>query len=173
MGVAGDLGRIASGQQAGAGELAVNRQVGQATAAQTAAARMAHGANSALASRNAARNTADLGLQGAGMASQAQMSDQQAANAQRGALYGQAFGQDAQIASQNAQLSQQAAQGNQQSQLYQTQLNDARQIQALGQQLGWDQAQIAAEIAKSQAQNQDKGIFGGLLAAGGQILAGK
>lgn len=173
MGVAGDLGRIASGQQAGAGEIAVNRQLGQATAAQTAAARMAHGANAALASRNAARNTADLGLQGAGQAAQAQMQDQQAANAQRGALYGQAYGQDTNVAQANAQLGQQASLANQQSQLYQTQMNDARQIQAIGAQLGWDQARIAAEIAKSQAQNQDKGIFGGLLGAAGQIFAGK
>lgn len=173
MGVAGNLGSIASGQNAGAGELAVNRQVGQATAAQTAAARMAHGANAALAARNAARNTADLGLAGAGQAAGAQMQDQQAANAQLANVYGNLYGQDTNVAGMNAQLGQQAALANQNAQLTQTGMNDAARIQALGQQLGWDQARIQAEIAKAQVQTQDKGIFGGLLAAGGQVLAGK
>jgi hypothetical protein len=171
MGVAGRLGAIASGQTAGAGEIAVNRQVGQATAAQTAAARMARGANSALAYRNAARNTADVGLAGAGQAAQAQMADQQAANAQLGSLYGGLYGQDAQVAAQNAGLGQAAQIANQGATLSQRQMNDARQIQALGQQLGWDQARIQAEIQKAQIAAQDKGILPGLIQGAGQAAA--
>jgi hypothetical protein len=160
MGTANRLGAIASGQQAGAGEMAVNRQVGQATAAQTAAARMAQGANAALAARNAARNTANIGLQGAGQAQQAAASDQMTANGQLGQIYGQMYGQDANVAAQNANLQQQ-----------QTAQNTAAQIQAYGQQLGWDQATINAQIQKAQVAASDKGIIGGLVSGGGQALA--
>lgn len=137
-GVANRLGAIANGQQAGAGELAVNRQLSSAYAQQQSAARMARGANSALAARNAMRNSADMGLQGAGVAAQAQMQDQQAANQQLGQIYGQAYTQDTNAANMNmnARLSQQ-------------QMNDAYQIQAMGQILGWDQAQVNANLAKA------------------------
>ncbi len=182
FGVADRLGAIAGGQAPGAGEMAVNRQLGQATAAQLSAARQAHGANAALAYRNAMRNTADLGLAGAGQAAQSQLSDQQAANAQLGQLYSGLYGQDASVAAQNAQLGQQVAlqQGgfqqqtnlaNQGAQLQQQQQNDAMQIQALGQQLGWDQARINAELAKAGIAANDKGIFPSLLQVGGQIGA--
>lgn len=180
-GVANRLGAIANGQQAGAGELAVNRQIGQATAAQSAAAHAARGANAALGMRQAARNVMDIGQAGAGAAAQAQMQDQQAANQQLGQLYSGLYGQDANVAGQNAQLGQQVmlqqgqfgqqtALANQNAQLQQSQMNDATQIQALGQQMGWDQARINAEIQKSQAQSQDKGILGSLIQAGGAIL---
>lgn len=165
------LGRIASGQQAGAGELAVNRQVGQATAAQAAAARMARGANAALAYRNAARNTADIGLGGAGAAATAQMADQQAANAQLASVYGGMYGQDANVAQANAQLMQGASLANQQATLTSRGQNDALQIQALGQQLGWDQARINDEIQKAQVAAGDKGIFPSLLQVAGSIGA--
>lgn len=182
FGVANRLGAIASGQTAGAGELAVNRQLGQGYSAQLSAARQAHGANAALAYRNAMRNTADMGLAGAGQAAQAQMADQQSANAQLGQLYSGLYGQDAGVAAQNAQLGQQVAlqQGgfqqqtnlaNQGAQLQQGQMNDAMQIQALGQQLGWDQARINAELAKAGIAANDKGIFPSLLQVGGQIGA--
>jgi hypothetical protein len=173
MGVANNLGAIASGQQAGAGELAVNRQVSQATAAQAAAAHMARGANAALAYRSAARNTADIGMAGAGQAAQAQMADQQAALGQQGQLYGAMYGQDANVAAQNAQLQQQAmlqqgtfgqqaALANQQAQLAQTSLNDQARIQALGQQLGWDQATIDAQLKGAEVKSADKGILAGI-----------
>lgn len=189
MGVANQLGAIAGGQQAGAGELAVNRQVGQATAAQTSAARMARGANAALAYRNAARNTADIGLAGAGQAAQAQMADQQAALGQLGGIYGGMYGQDANVAGQNAQLGQQAmlqqgamdqqtmltnaqagntvALANLQAQLAQTGMNDAQQLAALGQMLGWDQATLMAQLEKAKIAAGDKGILPGLIGAGG------
>jgi len=193
MGVANRLGAIAGGQQAGAGEIAVNRQLGQAQAAQHAMASMARGPASALAFRNAARNTADMGLAGAGMAAQAQMQDQQGANAQLGQVYGSLLGSDVNQAGQNAQFGQQAmmqqgamdqqttlanaqagnatAIANLQAQLAQTGMNDAQQMQALGQMLGWDQAKINAQIAKAQVAAGDKGILPQLLAAGGQAAA--
>lgn len=182
MGVANRLGAIASGQQAGAGELAVNRQVGQAAAQQVAAARMARGANAALAARGAARNMADIGLGGAGAAAQAQMQDQQNANAQLGSVYDSMRGQDIGFAGQNAQLGQQAllqqaamgqqtALANLQAQLAQRGMNDQQQIAAMGQMLGWDQAKINAELAKAGIAATDKGILPGLLSAGGAIGA--
>lgn len=171
FGVANRLGAIAGGQALGAGEMAVNRQIGQATAAQMAGARSAHGANAALAYRNAMRNTADIGLAGAGQAAQAQLADQAAANQQLGSIYGSAYGQDASVAAQNAQLGQGAQIANQGATLQQRQMNDALQIQALGQMLGWDQATINAQIAKANANAQDKGILGGALQTAGQIGA--
>lgn len=193
LGVAGQLGGIASGQQLGAGQLAVNRQVGAANAAQQAFARMARGPTSALAARNAARNTADIGLAGAGMAAEAQRADQQAALSQLGGLYGNMYGQDAGVAAQNAQLGQQAmlqqgamdqqttlanaqagntvALANLQAQLAQTGMNDAQQLAALGQILGWDQATLQAQLAKAQIAAGDKGMLPGLLQLGGQLGA--
>lgn len=181
-GVANSLGAIASGQQAGAGELAVNRQVSAATAAQAAAARMARGANAALAYRNSARNTADIGMAGAGQAAQAQAADQQAALGQQAQIYGSAYGQDANVAAQNAQLQQQqmvqqgqfgqqASLANQQATLAQTAMNDQARIQALGQQLGWDQAQIDAQMKAAGVKAADQGAAGGLLQSGGSLLS--
>lgn len=181
-GVASQLQRIMSGQQAGAGELAVNRQVGQATAAQQAAARSSRGANAALAARQAARNTADIGVAGAGQAAQAQMQDQQGATSQLGSLLGGMRGQDIDMASQNAQLTQQqrVQQGafnqqtglaNQQAQLAQTGMNDQANLGYLSQLLGVDQAQLNAMLAKQQIALQDKGHLGSLLQGAGTIGA--
>lgn len=167
MGVADRLGAVAGGQQAGAGEIAVNRQMGQAQANQIAMARSQRGANSAIAARNAARNSADMGLAGAGQAAQAQMSDQQAANAQLGQIYGSMYGQDAQVAAQNAQLNQQAALANQDAQLK----SRALQIQALGEQRGWSQAQIDLELKRAGVEVADKGIVAGLFSGGGGMMS--
>lgn len=170
--VAGRLGSIANGTQQGAGEMAVNAQLGRATAAQTAAARMARGANAALASRNAMRNTADLGLAGAGQAAQARMQDQQGANAQLGQLFGNMYGQDAGVAAQNAQLAQGASMANQQAQLQQ----QAQRIQTLGAMLGWDQATINAQIAQAnaaiaqqQTNQTEPNFLSNLMKGGGQL----
>ena len=63
---------IASGQMQGAGELAAQRQVQNALATQQAQAAMARGGqNAGLAMRNAAANSAGIGLSGAGQAQQA------------------------------------------------------------------------------------------------------
>lgn len=174
-GVANRLGSIATGQQAGAGELAVNRQLGQAQASQIAMARMARGPNSVIAGRNAARNSADLGLAGAGQAAQAQMQDQASANAQLGGLYSNLYGQDAGVAAQNAQLGQNAQMANQQASLQQTGLNDTRQMAALGQMLGWDQATIDNQVRLAAIRAgdyaSDNQSRGSALQAGGAALA--
>lgn len=176
------LGLIAGGQQAGAGELAVNRQVGQATAAQQAAARMARGANAALAMRNSARNTADLGVAGAGQAAMAQMQDQAAANGQLAGILQGMRGQDLDLAGQNAafqqqqmmqqgQFGQQTNLANQQAQLAQTGMNDSAQLGYLAQLLGLDQAQLAALYQAKGLQMGDKGIFPQVLQTAGQMGA--
>lgn len=174
LGVANRLGGIAGGQQMGAGELAVNHQLGQGMAAQTAAARMAHGANAAIAARNAMRNQADMQFAGAGQAAQYRMQDQAAANQQLGSLYGNLYGQDATIAAQNAQLGQSTQIANQQAQMQQQGMNDAMQMQALGQMLGWSQDQINAYMAQTQRQQanqQAPNLGASLLQNGGQMLA--
>lgn len=163
---ANNLSAIASGQQQGAGQIAVNRQVGQAQAQQAAQAQSARGGNSALAMRNAARNQADLGLAGAGQAAQAQQTDQLTANQQLAGIYGGMYGQDASVAAQNAQLAQQAQLANQQSTLQQRNLA----LGAYNQQLGWDQAQTNADIARVQAQQNAKGGFGDFAGAIGGII---
>lgn len=182
MGVANRLGAIATGQQAGAGELAVNRQIGQATAAQQAAARMSRGANAALAARAAARNTAGLGVAGAGQAQIAQLNDQAAANQQLAGIYGGMRGQDLDLAGQNAQLLQQRnmLQGqfgqqtnlaNQQAQLQQTGMNDQAAQGYLASLMGLDQMQLQQLLAKQQLNAQDKGLLGQLMQIGGQVGA--
>lgn len=154
--LAGMLFQQASGARPGAGEMAVNRQVGSAMAQQTAAAQMARGANAALAARNAARSTADIGVNGAGMAAQAQMQDQTNAQNQLGGLLGQMRGQDIGV-----------AQGNQQAQMQQQQL----QLAALAQMLGVDQAALQQDLAKRQLASTDKGMLPSLLQTGGTIAA--
>lgn len=150
------LGGIAGGTQAGAGEMAVNRQVGQAQAAQTAQASMARGANAALANRTAARNTADLGVAGAGQAGIAQMQDQQAAMGQLGSLLGGMRTADIGIAG-----------ANQQANMQQQQI----QLSALAQMLGVDEVTLRQELAKRQLAAGDKGMFGSLLQQAGNIGA--
>lgn len=179
---AGYLQSVMGGQQAGAGELAVNRQVGQATAAQQAAMHSARGANAALAARNAMRNTADIGLSGAGQAAQAQMGDQQMAVGQLSGLLGQTRGQDLDYAGQNAQLAQQrmlqqgafaqqAGLANQAGQLQQMGMNDAATQSYLQGLASMDQAQWERELAKRQVALGDRGSIGNIFNAGGQMLA--
>lgn len=169
MDTAGRLGSIANGQQAGAGELAVNRQVGAATAGQLGAARMARGANAALAYRNAMRNTSDIGLAGAGQAAQAQMQDQSNANAQLGQIYGSMYGLDAGVAGQNAQLAQQAALANQGAQMTQQQLNDAREQAALAQLLGWDSGNNGSNLGWAQYNAAQPNVGAGIMQGAGQL----
>lgn len=169
----GRLGAIAAGTQQGAGEMAVNAQVGRANAAQMAAARASRGANAALAFRNSMRNQADIGLAGAGQAGAARLQDQAAANAQLGSMFGNLYGQDAQIAAQNAQLGQAAQIANQQAALQQRQLNDAYQIQALGQMQGWSQQQIdafRAQLQQQQIQQQQPNLLGSLAQGAGTLM---
>jgi hypothetical protein len=167
------LGAIAAGTQQGAGEMAVNAQVGRAAAAQMAAARASRGANAALAYRNAMRNQADIGLAGAGQAGAARLQDQAAANQQLGGLFSNLYGQDAGVASQNAQLAQAAQQANLQAQLQQRQMNDAYQIQALGQMQGWSQQQIdafRAQLQQQQLQQQQPNFLANLAQGAGTYM---
>lgn len=150
------LFRRSTGQEQGAGELAVQRQAGNAMAQQTSAAQMARGANAALAARNAARQNASIGVNAAGQAGIAQLNDATAAQGQLGGLLGTMRGQDIGVAG-----------ANQQAELAQRQL----QLGGLAQMLGIDQAELQAAIAKANANNADKGMFGNLLQAGGQIGA--
>lgn len=162
--LAGMLQGVASGQNRGAGELAVNRQVGQATAAQQAAAQMAHGANAAMAARNAARNTADIGVAGAGQAAMAQMGDQAAARGQLAGVYGQMQGGD---------LQQQQLGLQQYGQQHQAQQGYLQQLLGLNQQGFQNQAAI------NTLGMNDHGMFPYFLqqmgsnAAAGASMAGK
>lgn len=158
---ANNLGAIASGQQQGAGQIAVNRQVGAAQAQQAAQAQAARGGNAALAQRNAARNQADIGLAGAGQAAQAQQSDQLTANQQLGSIYGNMYGQDANVANQNAQLSQQAALANQNANIQEQGVN----LNALGQ-VTSDQA------TRANAEHGEAGIGGSFLNAVAGVFGG-
>lgn len=182
MAMAGRLGSIATGQSKGAGELAVDRQVGQATAAQQAAARMSRGADAALAARNAARNTVDLGVAGAGQAQQAALGDQSSANQMLGGLLGGMRGQNIDVANANAQLGQQmalanagfgqqAALANQGATMQQQQMNQQYQLGLLAQMLGVDTATLQAQLGKAQVAAGDQGHLASLLQQGGQIAA--
>jgi hypothetical protein len=156
LGQLGQLQNIASGQQQGAGELAVQRQVANALASQQGMARMARGSGAGQAALGAANNAAAIGLSGAGQSQQAALQDQthaqglltQAAQAGRG--------QDiqTQIANMDAQLK---AMG----------MNDAARIAYLQQLTGMDANQLQAYVAAKTGQQQQQGA---LLGAGGQIL---
>lgn len=154
--LAGMLFNQASGATPGAGEMAVNRQVGQAQAANAAQAASSRGANAALAGRQMQRTNAEMGVAGAGQAAQAQMQDQQAAQGQLGALLGQQRSGDISVAGQN-----------QQAQMQQQQI----QLGALAQMLGVDQAQLQAQLQKAQIKSTDNGSFGHLLTGAGALLA--
>ena len=154
--LAGQLQGVASGQQKGAGELAVERQMGNATAAQQAAARMARGANAALAARQAARNTADLGVAGAGQAQQAALMDQANARGQLAGLLGQM--QSGDLQQQQLGLGQYNAQ-NAATQGY------------LGQLLGLNQQGFNNQFGMNQAIANQPGFLGSLLGAAGSIGA--
>lgn len=153
------LQRIASGQQQGAGELAVQRQVQNALAGQQAAARMARGGNAALAAREGARNASSIGLAGAGQAQQAAMGDQMNAQQMLTQALGQGRGQDQQM-----QLA------NLDAQLKSRGMNDAQRIALMSQLTGMNAAELQAQMAAYGAGSQDKGLLGGVLAAGGQVL---
>lgn len=146
----------ATGTQPGAGEMAVNRQIGQAQAGHTALASMARGAGAGMAQRNAARASADLGINGAGMAAQAQMQDQQNAQNQLNALLGNMRNQDISVAG-----------ANQQAQMQQQGL----QLNALAQLLGVDVAALQQDMARRGLDLQDKGMLPTLLQIGGAIGA--
>lgn len=149
---------VANGSQVGAGEMAVNRQVGQAQANQQAQAQMARGANAALAARTAARTTADVGVNGAGMAAQAQMQDATNAQGQLGSILNNMRGADIGVANANLGANMQQQQ---------------IQLSALAQMLGIDEATLRQQAAKAGINVNDKGAFGSMLQAGAQMVSAK
>ncbi len=179
----GQLQGIASGQQQGAAELGVQRQIQNALAAQQAQARMARGGNAALAYRNAANQSAALGLSGAGMGQQAAMTDQMNAQGMLGQVAGAGRGADINVAGQNAGFRQQtglqnagfrqdAAARNAAMQQQGQQLNSGNYLNLMGQAQGLGQAELAAAQSKGQSQNQgNRQLIGGLISGGGQVGA--
>jgi hypothetical protein len=146
----------ANGNTPGAGEMAVNRQVGAGMAQNTSASQMARGAGAALAMRNAARANSDLATNGAGQAAIAQINDRTAAQNQLAGLLDTTRAQDIGV-----------AQGNQQANMQQQQL----QLSALAQMLGVDEAALQQDLAKRGINLQDKGMLPSLLQMGGHALA--
>lgn len=150
---------IASGQQQGAGELAVQRQVANAQAAQQAQARMARGGNAGMANLQASRQQAGIGLAGAGQAQQAALSDQQAAQGQLMGTLNNGRQGDLSMASGNANLQQQNNQLMDQTQLgYNNQLNQL------------DANELNAQTSMYNGAQQNKGAFGGLVSGVGAAM---
>lgn len=142
---------IANGTQQGAGELAVQRQIANAQAAQQASARMVRGGgNAGMAYRNAANNTAGIGLSGAGQSQQAALQDQTNAQGMLTGALNNGRSQDIGFAGQNAQL----------------------QGQNYGQNLGALGAINQGSLAGAQAQaNQANAFAGSVLNTAGQLGA--
>lgn len=185
----GQLQGVASGQQKGAGELAVERQMGNALAAQQAQARMARGGNAALAYRRAADQSAALGSTAAGLGQQAAMTDQMNAHGLLGQIGASGRAGDFSTANANAGYQQQAGLQNAGFQ-QQTGLTNAgfqqganqynAGLQQQGQQLNSQNYlglldrlsnMNANQLAAQQGAAQNKGMIGPLLSAGGQIGA--
>jgi hypothetical protein len=153
------LGAIASGQQAGPGQLAVDQQIRNALASQYATARMRGAGGMGL--RTAARQGAAIGLSGAGMAQQAQMQDSQQAGALMAGIAQQGRAQDIGLGAQNAQLTQQ-----------QQQMNNQQYLQLLSQLGLMDANQLQAYTQMRIAQMGQPNKTGQYLMAGGQVLGG-
>lgn len=152
----GQLQGIASGQQQGAGELAAQRQVANAIAAQQGMARMARGSGANLAARGAADNAAAIGLSGAGAAQGAALQDQQMAHQQLAQVTGQGRQQDVatQIANMDAQLKTMG-------------MNEQSRLAYLQQLTGMDQNQLSAFVAAKTGQQQQQGAA---IGAAGSII---
>lgn len=165
------LGRVASGQEAGAGELAARRGTARAVATQAAMARGGQGQNAALAARQASRNTANLGLAGAGQAQEAALRDQERANQVLAGVLGQGRGQDIGMATSDAQLQQARRMAQVQAELQQRGMNDAQIAQMMQQLFGMDTAEMNARLgleAQRQANN-DSMTTRDWLQVGGQV----
>lgn len=156
----GQLQGIASGQQQGAGELATQRQFGNAQAAQQAMARMGRGGGAGpLAYRNAANQSAALGISAAGMGQQAAMQDQMNAQGLMGQVAGAGRGADINVANANAGYQQGA-----------NQLNSQNYIQLLNQLNSMNQSKYNADLGIGAQKDQANaslagGVIGGIGAA--------
>lgn len=171
MGLARSLEGVMSGQQAGAGELAVNRQAHAAAANQFAAQNMARGSNAATAARAAAGNLTDIGTNATGMAQQAAMGDQAAARGQLAGVYDSMRGMDIGFAGQNAQLNQQTNMANQNAALQQRSLNDQYGLGMMGQYQNASQAELQARMQRAGMLSGQPNLGANLLQAGGTLGA--
>ncbi len=170
LALANRLSGIATGQQQGAGELAVQRQGARAAAGQQAMASMARGgSNAAAAARGAARNIGDIGIGVAGQAQQAALGDQMAANQTLSQVMQGARGQDISMAG----LQQQGQLANLDAQLRQTGMNDAAIVNYLAAMYGISNAEMQARLAQDQMAigQRSPGMAGTLIGAGAQIGA--
>ena len=163
MALADQLTRVLGGQQKGAGEMAVNRQTGNAMNQALGAATMARGNNSASAARSAARATGTIGLGGAGMAREAALADQQSAGQQLAGVLGQGRGADIDVAGRQGAMDQQVAMQNLEAKLRMQGMNDQQIATLLGQLGNMNQAEM-------QARGADNGIAGGLLTGIGGMI---
>lgn len=151
---------IASGQQMGAGELAAQRQYANAMAAQQAQARMARGANAALAYRNAANQSAALGSTAAGMGQQAALQDQMNAQGLMGQIGAAGRGADINVANANAGY-----------QAGMNQLNSGNYLQFLNQLNNTNVSKYNADLGiGGQRESADASKTGGLLSGVGAAL---
>lgn len=184
LGMASRLSAIASGQQAGAGELAARRMGDRGMAQQSALAASARGGNAAAAMRGAQRTQGDIAAQTAGQAQQAAMGDQMQANQMLGNVLGQGRSQDLQVSLANmgaenqrifqqAGLDQATSLANMQARLQMLGMNDQAALGYLSQLLGVDVAELNARMQQDQLRvaQKDPGLLGDLLAAGGTIGA--
>lgn len=178
MQLAGQLGRVASGQQMGAGELAARRAGQQAIGNAIGSANMARGANAAGGARAAARAAAGIGLGVAGQAQQAGLQDAAAARAQQAGVLGQVGARDTQIGLQNmdatnqrvfqqAGLDQATSLANMQARLQAIGMNDQAILGYMSQISGMDAATLQARMQQEQQQLGSTGVAPYLLQAGG------
>lgn len=174
MGLLNRMAAVERGDQAGAGELAVNRQAATARGNQFGMAAMARGANAGMAARAGARALGDLGVNAAGMAQQAAAGDQAAARSAMIGLADSTRGQDLSFAGQNANLMQQAGLANASNTLAQRGMNDQYGLGLMGQYANISDAELRARMARAgilQQQAQGSGFAGDLLQAGGTMGA--
>lgn len=157
-----NLQRIAGGQMQGAGELAAQRQVQNAIAAQQAQQRMVRGGgNAGLGLIAGARNAAGIGLSGAGMGQQAAMQDQQMAQGQLTGALG--TGRQGDMGLMNMQQQNNQYNAGAQNQRYDTNMgalasNDAQRLQA--------------QQNYMQATTGQQGLAGALIGTAGAVAAG-
>lgn len=182
--LANQYGRVASGQEAGAGELGVNRQRDAALANQMAMQAGQRGSGAAMAGRTAARTSADIGQQSAGMAAESALADQMAARQALGQLTGQQRGMDINIAAQNmsaenqrifqqAGLDQARNLAEMEAKLRQTGMNDAMITNYLSQLFGINNAEMQARLqqeATDAGRQTNMQQIGGMVSAAGGLL---
>lgn len=161
-GLLGQLQGVASGQQQGAGELAAQRAINRALASQRSMVASQRGANGALAAIEGARQSAYLGVQGAGQRQLAAMQDQGQAQQLLGQVssQGRAADQNLSLANMNAALQ---ARG----------MDDAQRMALLGQLFGMDQAEMQARLQMevSKMNRPKSSLMGDLLQMGGTLGA--